>query len=57
MGWSEDISEPATAASVLWRQQRCQGLRQVLQELAFLLDSRSWALRKSEVPSNCGIFM
>lgn len=51
MGWSEDLSEPAKAASVLWRQQRHQGLRQVLQELAFLLDSWSWALCKSEAPT------
>jgi hypothetical protein len=60
MGWSEEFSEPAKAASVLWRwrQQRNQGLRQVLQEPAFLLDSWSWALCKSEVRSlnpNCAI--
>jgi hypothetical protein len=58
MGWSEEFSEPTKAASVLWRQQRHQGFRQILQEPAFLLDSWSWALCKSEVWSlnpNCAI--
>jgi len=50
MGWSEELSEPTKAASVLRHHQRNQSLRQVLQEFAFLLDSWSWALCKSKVP-------
>lgn len=49
MGWSEDLPEPAKAAPLLWRQQGYQGLCQVPQEPAFLLDTWSRALCKSQV--------
>ncbi|VAH04797.1 unnamed protein product [Triticum turgidum subsp. durum] len=45
MGWAEELPEPAEAASVLRIIQGHQGLRQILQEPAFLLDPRRRPLR------------
>ena len=46
MGRAEELHKPAKAAPVLWVLQGHPGLRQILQELAFLLDPSSWALCK-----------
>ena len=45
MGWAEELPKPAEAASVLRIIQGHQGLRQILQEPAFLLDPRRRPLR------------
>jgi hypothetical protein len=47
MGRAEEFPEPAAAASLLRIIQTHQGLRQILQESALLLDPWSWPLRKS----------
>lgn len=46
VGWAEELLELAKAAALLWPNQRHQGLCQILQELAILLDSWSWAFSK-----------
>jgi len=46
VGWADELLEPAKAAALLWPNKSHQGLCQILQELALLLDSWSWAFSK-----------
>lgn len=48
MGWAEELPEPTKAAFEVWLFQGHQGVRQIIQEPAFLLDTWGWTLCKSQ---------